>query len=70
MTITGKQVKAARLLLGWSQEKLAGEAGMSATPIGHLETERRRLSALSMSMIQRTLEAAASSLWMTSRASN
>jgi transcriptional regulator with XRE-family HTH domain len=58
MTITGPQVKAARILLGWSQEDLAGETGLSRAPIAHFETERSRPSALSVSTIQRTLEAA------------
>jgi opacity protein-like surface antigen len=30
MTITAAQVKAARLLLGWSQSKLAAETGVAA----------------------------------------
>jgi hypothetical protein len=29
MTVTGAQVKAARLLLGWSQSKLPPETGVS-----------------------------------------
>src|SRR5260370_35356881 len=58
MSITGPQVKAAGLLLGWSQEDLAGETGLSRAPIAHFETERSRPSALSVSAIQRPLEAA------------
>jgi transcriptional regulator with XRE-family HTH domain len=38
MTITGAQVKAARKLLLWSQEKLAGESGTSSSSIGKLES--------------------------------
>jgi DNA-binding XRE family transcriptional regulator len=31
--VTGAQVKAARLLLGWSQSKLAAETGVTAATI-------------------------------------
>jgi transcriptional regulator with XRE-family HTH domain len=58
MTITSQQVKAARLLLGWSQEKLAAEAGINTRTVGKFETGERRAAVLSVSMIQRTLEAA------------
>jgi transcriptional regulator with XRE-family HTH domain len=37
MTITGAQVKAARQLLGWSQSRLAGEVGVSASNIAKPE---------------------------------
>jgi transcriptional regulator with XRE-family HTH domain len=33
MTITGQQVKAARLLLGWTQEKLAVEVRVTPSTI-------------------------------------
>ena len=39
--ITGEQVKAARRLLGWSQDKLAGHAGVSATSVLIAEKERK-----------------------------
>jgi transcriptional regulator with XRE-family HTH domain len=35
--ITGEQVKAARKLLGWSQEVLAGHVGVSDVAIGNIE---------------------------------
>ena len=44
--ITGEQVKAARALLGWSQMKLADEAGLNASTIVKMETGNGRLSAL------------------------
>ena len=58
MTINGQQVKAARRLLGWSQEKLAGEAGISTTPVGDFEVGRRRPSVLVISTIERALKTA------------
>jgi DNA-binding XRE family transcriptional regulator len=58
MTITGQQVKAARMLLGWSQFKLAAEIRISETTIGHFEIGRRWPSARIVSAIQRTLEIA------------
>ncbi len=58
MTMTGQQVKAARGLLGWTQDTLAGETGVSRTTIAHFETGKNRPSALSVSMIRRALEAA------------
>jgi transcriptional regulator with XRE-family HTH domain len=42
MIITGAQVKAARLLLGWSQPKLAAETGVSAATIAKFEEGQRR----------------------------
>jgi len=39
LTISGKQIRAARALLGWSQYKLAEEAGLSVTPIARFERE-------------------------------
>jgi transcriptional regulator with XRE-family HTH domain len=56
MTITGQQVKAARALLGWTQDRLAGETGVSASTVGTFESGKRRLAAPSIAMIQRALE--------------
>ncbi len=58
MAITGQQVKAARLLLGWTQDRLAVETRVSPTAISNFETGRRRPSVLIVSTLQRTLEAA------------
>jgi DNA-binding XRE family transcriptional regulator len=57
MTITGPQVKAARLLLGWTQDKLAVEVRVSPATIGHFESGRRQPSALIANAIKRTIEA-------------
>src|ERR1700688_3503386 len=43
-TLTGQQVKAARRLLGWTQDKLAEEIRVSPSTIGHFETGKRRPS--------------------------
>jgi transcriptional regulator with XRE-family HTH domain len=58
MTTTGEQVKAARELLGWTQEKLAGEAALSTRTVGDFEGSKSRPSARTINMLQRTLEAA------------
>jgi transcriptional regulator with XRE-family HTH domain len=55
MAISGAQFKAARQLLGWSQSRLAGEAGVSATTIGYVEGGTRRVPTLTVSTIWRAL---------------
>ena len=57
MAITGQQVKAARLLLGWTQDRLAVETRVSPTAISNFETARRRPSVLIVSTLRHTLEA-------------
>jgi transcriptional regulator with XRE-family HTH domain len=56
--ITGEQVRAARKLLGWSQIALALQAGITQGTVTNIETGKFRLSVLSVSTIQRALEAA------------
>jgi transcriptional regulator with XRE-family HTH domain len=56
--ITGEQVKAARKLLKWSQEGLWLEAGVGPTTLKNFETGQSRPSVLSVTTIQRALEAA------------
>jgi transcriptional regulator with XRE-family HTH domain len=58
MTITGQQVKAARLLLGWTQSELGGQTGLSKATIGHFETGKRPPPVLSVSVIKQVLESA------------
>jgi transcriptional regulator with XRE-family HTH domain len=55
MTIIAAQLKAARQLLGWSQSRLAGEVGVSATNISKLERGARSVSVLTVSTIRRVL---------------
>ena len=55
MTVTGAQFRAARLLLGWSQSRLAGEVGVSASNIAKLEGDNSGISVLTVSTIRRVL---------------
>jgi DNA-binding XRE family transcriptional regulator len=50
MTIADAHVKAARLLLGWSQVKVAAQTGVSATTIGKLESGKQRPAMLDLSV--------------------
>jgi len=56
MTVSSAQFKTARQLLKWSQSKLAGEAGVSASTIGHIEAGTRRAPAPTFFTIRRGLE--------------
>ena len=56
MTITAAQVKSARLLLGWSQSKLAAETGVAAGTIAKFEEDKQRLPMLDLSVVQRMLK--------------
>jgi DNA-binding XRE family transcriptional regulator len=56
--ITAEQIKAGRKLLGWSQMKLALEAGLAQTTIVSLESGKKRPSVLSVSMIKLALQTA------------
>jgi transcriptional regulator with XRE-family HTH domain len=56
--ITGEQVKAARKLLGWSQQVLAGHAGVSEIVISKIETGRRVASEWIFREIRVALESA------------
>jgi ribosome-binding protein aMBF1 (putative translation factor) len=58
MTITGPQVKAARALLGWSRERLAGEADLHTRTILNFEGGKGRPMARIVSVIQLALEEA------------
>jgi transcriptional regulator with XRE-family HTH domain len=58
MTITAAHFKAARNLLGWSQSRLAGEAGVSATTVGYIEGGGRPAPASTVLKVRQTLEAA------------
>jgi transcriptional regulator with XRE-family HTH domain len=55
--ITGEQVKAARKLLNWSREVLAGHSGLSEVVIGKAE-RGRRVSDWVLRVIREALEAA------------
>ena len=55
MTITGAQVAAARKLLGWSQERLAAEIGVSRTTIAKFEQGKQAPPMLDLSVVRRML---------------
>jgi transcriptional regulator with XRE-family HTH domain len=57
MTISATQAKAARKLLSWTQAHLADKAGLSGSAVAHFENGARRPSALSVSVVRKTLEA-------------
>lgn len=50
------QVRAARALLEWSQEKLASEAGVGLSTVRDVESQRRQLETTAAAEICRTLE--------------
>jgi transcriptional regulator with XRE-family HTH domain len=56
--ITAAQMKAARALLGWSDVKLAHEAGLDPSTIINFELGTRSPSVTSMLTIEDTLKAA------------
>jgi transcriptional regulator with XRE-family HTH domain len=56
INISPERCRAARLLLGWSRDKLAGVSGISASSIARLETGTGRLHISIPSTIQRVLE--------------
>jgi DNA-binding XRE family transcriptional regulator len=58
MTLTPEQTKAARRLLGWSRDDLAGHVGVSATTIWAFESRKRRSPALSIALVRERLESA------------
>ncbi|HLW93005.1 MAG TPA: helix-turn-helix transcriptional regulator [Roseiarcus sp.] len=57
-SISPEQVKAARELLGWSQDDLAALVGVGETAVSLFEREKRRLLALNVSEVRGVLESA------------
>jgi transcriptional regulator with XRE-family HTH domain len=58
MTITAAQLKAARHLLGWSQDDVAAASGLETTTIFHFEHGKHSPSRAAIADIRLTLEAA------------
>jgi len=58
MTITAAQVKEARELLGWTQDKLAARAFVSPSSVNRLERDTRRPAAWVEASIVAALETA------------
>src|SRR5262245_3423925 len=56
--ITGSQIRAARALLGWSQQDLADKAILSETAVLKLETERADTRTSTIVKVRKALEAA------------
>jgi ribosome-binding protein aMBF1 (putative translation factor) len=56
--ITSRQVRAARALLGWTQEMLADKALVALTALKRLESDRLQVRADTRDQVRRALEAA------------
>jgi len=56
--ILGRQVRAARALLNWSQQMLADEASLSITPITRLENEMVDSRGSTLVLVRQALERA------------
>ena len=54
--ITPKQCRAARGLLGWSQQNLSEKAGVSKNTIVSFEREKRTPTAGNLKLLKKTLE--------------
>ena len=54
--ITGSQIRAARALLGWSQQDLADKAVLSETAVLKLETERADTRTSTIVKVRKSLE--------------
>ena len=55
--ITSRQIRAARALLGWSQQKLADQAVVALNTVRRLEKGKADLRVSSLEQIQNALEA-------------
>lgn len=56
--VTAEQIKAGRELLGWSQNDLATQVGVSETAVGLFEREKRRLLTVDTAKLRAALETA------------
>jgi len=54
--VISAQIRAARALLNWSQEKLAAEAGVGATTVRDIESQRRPTDTGAMSQLRQAFE--------------
>ena len=53
--VSKRQIKAARALLGWTQEELATKARISAVSVKRIETRRAELYSSGFSTVRRIL---------------
>ena len=58
MTITGEQMKAARILLGWTMDDLARSVRLSEMDIARFEAGTPRMPSIGAALIRRALEGA------------
>jgi transcriptional regulator with XRE-family HTH domain len=58
MTMTGSQLYAARILLGWPRLQLADEVGVELSQFASFEAYRSELPSLQLLLLQRKFEAA------------
>lgn len=58
MSVSPQQIKAARLLLDWTPERLADEAGVAVGAVSVVEGDDSAISADDMSIVASALEAA------------
>jgi transcriptional regulator with XRE-family HTH domain len=56
--ITASQCRAARALIGWSQQELASEAGVGIMTIHQLEKDGSQSRRATLEVVQRALESA------------
>lgn len=56
--VTGNQIRAARALLGWSQQRLAEEASLSQTPITRMERNVVDTRDSTLKLVVKTLQEA------------
>ena len=62
LAVLGARLRAARLTKGWSQERLAEEAGLHRTYVGAIERGERNITLSSLSKLASALEIAAHNL--------
>lgn len=51
-TLSGRHIKAARAILGWTRKDLAGRAGVTAETVKVVETDKAQLAALAPTRAQ------------------
>ena len=58
MNVSGKQIRAARSLLGWSQQKLGDEASLTQAPIARMEMDISKSRPSTIKLVVKTLQEA------------
>ena len=65
LELFGKQLQAIRQAKGWSQEKLAFEAGLDRTYVSSVERGRRNISLFNIYKLAKAVDVSPSSLLLT-----